>query len=519
MSDLLSRLEALGSPRVAVLGDLMLDCYTSGNVERVSPEAPVLVLRVDQREWRLGGAASVAALLRGLDVGVCAVGAYGGGRGGRASQAICRLLGESGIERDGVVMIPDRVTTIKERFIGRAASRHPHQILRVDEEETRPIGETVEAQLLRPLRVRLEEVNGLLISDYNKGVCTPGLLRSSVDLARDRQLPVIVDPARIADYSRYRGATVLIPNRAEAACATGMEINTPADALAAAQKLSLQTGIPAVIVKLDSDGMVLFETNGTACHFPTRPRAVYDVTGAGDMVLAVVGVCLAAGVPLAEAVELANIAAGLEVERQGVAVVTRDEIRRALQSESDEQEGLCRDRTLWRSADVSKPTGLINKLIAGDVELLNLANQYRRSGKTLVFTNGCFDLLHVGHAAYLRQAAALGDILIVGVNSDASVRRLKGFGRPVIDEQSRSELLAALECVDHVIIFDEDTPCDLLRVLRPDILVKGGTYSVDEVVGREIVESYGGQVCVTGEIPGISTTHILKQLTKVNGGH
>jgi D-beta-D-heptose 7-phosphate kinase/D-beta-D-heptose 1-phosphate adenosyltransferase len=300
---------------------------------------------------------------------------------------------------------------------------------------------------------------------------------------------VLIDPARRADYSAYRGATLLAPNRVEMALAVGRPIRTSDDALAAAFDLRDRLGAGAVLLKLDKGGMVLAAAGVPGRVFPTLPREVCDVTGAGDMVLAMMGLCRASGLDWADAAPLANLAAGLEVERLGVTPVTRAELHAAC-----------------AAAEIGKQVTLAH--------METLAAGYRKGGKTLVFTNGCFDLLHVFHANYLGEAAALGDVLVVAVNSDASVRRLRGPARPVIKEADCAAMLAALDCVDHVLIFDDDTPHELLRRLRPEILVKGGTYRVEEVVGADVVAAYGGRVCVTGKIDGVSTTDILAAVRK-----
>jgi D-beta-D-heptose 7-phosphate kinase / D-beta-D-heptose 1-phosphate adenosyltransferase len=490
MEPLLEILKSIGRPRLLVLGDLILDRYTWGNAERVSPEAPVLVLAADAQEARLGGASSVASLLRGLDAEVALAGVIGDDTDG---QTVGRLLEEVGIDQGLVLADPARPTTTKERFIGRAASRHPHQILRVDHELCDTIPSVLEERLARSIIARLNEFQAVLVSDYKKGVCTPGLLRVTILAAKDLGLPVLIDPARITDYERYQGATLLVPNRAEAALATGQpKIGTPEDALAAARHLRKRFDTRAVIVKLDSDGMAVVSAEGGEVHIPTRPRDVHDVTGAGDMVLAVLGLTQASGIGLADAVRLANAAAGLEVQRLGVAPVTRGEIQSELAPRT--------------STVKSKPPA--TKFVSLD-ELEIMAESYRQERRSVVMTNGCFDLLHVGHATYLEEAARLGDVLVVAVNSDRSVRRLKGPSRPVIPQEDRARLLAALECVDHVLVFDEATPHELLRRIRPDVLVKGGTYTKEEVVGREVVASYGGRVCVTDAVPSVSTTKIL----------
>ena len=319
-----------------------------------------------------------------------------------------------------------------------------------------------------------------------------------IRIASERGIPVLVDPARLADVDCYCGATLLKPNRIEAELAAGFKIETPQEALIAGEFLCRKLDLNAVVITLDHDGMVLSRRNLEREHFPASPRKVCDITGAGDMALAVLGLVLAdaharqsVGSPLQStlpgAVQLANIASGLQVERLGVTSVNRAEIRAELQPVHAEEAG---------------------KVISLQ-EMQRLAERYRRDGKTVVFTNGCFDLLHVGHLTCLQRASKFGDVLIVAVNSDESVRRLKGPDRPVIAQQDRAALLAGLACVDHVLIFDDATPVELPRQIRPDVLVKGET--TQEVIGREIVEEYGGKVCVAGLVNGVSTTQLIQR--------
>ncbi|HWB07791.1 MAG TPA: D-glycero-beta-D-manno-heptose 1-phosphate adenylyltransferase [Pirellulales bacterium] len=500
--DLLSAFDRLGHPRVLVLGDLILDRYTFGDAERVSQEAPVILLRADQREARLGGAANVCNMLRGLGAEVTCAGVVGADRDG---ELVRRLLDEAGVDSSALLEDHSRPTTVKERFIGRAQGRHPHQMLRVDNEVRDPIAASLQRELLDPLLDRLASFDVILVSDYAKGVCTPALLRELIDRARQANVPLLVDPIRSHDYSRYQGATSMTPNRLEAEMATGLRINSAADAFVAAGRLREQLRLDLGIITLDRDGMALVDRDGTASIFPTRPRAVYDITGAGDMALAMIGVALAARLAPPVALQLANVAAGLEVEKVGVAVIPRPEIRQRLVDEcraADANANLV-ERALWPQDK-----------ICGLDELERFCRAHRGAARKIVFTNGCFDLLHVGHVSYLAEARRLGDVLMVGLNSDASVRRLKGPTRPVISERDRATMLAALAAVDHVVIFDEPTPHHLLHRLRPDVLVKGGTYAPNEVVGHEVVSAYGGQVCVVGLVAGVSTTKIVESLKR-----
>ncbi len=473
--------------RILVLGDLVLDRYTWGNADRVSPEAPVLVLDAQSQEVRLGGAASVAGLAKNLDAQISVAGVVGDDSHG---QTLRGLLDQADIEHRLVVCDSSRPTTCKERFVGRAGGRHPHQILRVDHEIRKPLHEELERALAAEIVARIDEFQAILVSDYNKGVCTPALLKAVIAAGRECELPVIVDPAKIEDYTRYRDATLLTPNRGEAEVAVGQTIDTPEDALVAGRRLRELCRVEAVLVTLDSQGMALAFKNEPGQAIPTKVRSVYDITGAGDMVLAVTGIGLAAGISLADTVRLANLAAGMEVERMGVSPISRAELQ----------------------AELSGSDAPLSDRLVGLDQMIELADSYRRAGKTVVFTNGCFDLLHAGHASCLEQAAAMGDILVVAVNSDESVRRLKSPGRPIIRQEHRAALLAALDPVDHVLIFDADTPHELLQRIRPDVLVKGGTCPPDKIVGRELVESQGGRACVTGQTDGVSTTKLLASI-------
>lgn len=493
---LISIVQNLGRPRVIVLGDLILDRYTWGDAERVSQEAPVILLRADQREVRLGGAGNVGNMLHALGAEVILAGVVGEDPGGRELR--CEL-DRLGIAHDTVIGDPSRPTSVKERFLGRAANRHPHQMLRVDSEVRDPLGDCLQSQLIEAIESCLATSDILLVSDYGKGVCQPKLLRRLIESARRAGVPVLVDPIRGQDYSAYRGATAITPNRFEAELASGEKIRTPADALPIAERLCQTLELEAIVITLDRDGAALAVKGGRTALFPTKPRQVYDITGAGDMVLSVIGMCLAVGTSFDDAVRLSNVAGGLEVEKIGVAVILPEEIVAELAG------------TIAAGSAASKAaTGMVVSL----EDLERAVQTHRRQGARIALTNGCFDLLHVGHVTYLEQAAQCGDCLIVAINSDRSVQRLKGPSRPVVPEGDRARMLAALAAVDYVVVFDEDTPHDVLRRIRPDVLVKGGTYTRQEVVGREVVESYGGEVTVVGMVEGVSTSRLIEIVTE-----
>ncbi len=513
-------LDGLGSPRILVLGDLMLDRYTWGDASRVSPEAPVLVLRAEMDEVRLGGAASVAALLRGLDAEVTLAGVLGDDADGRVAR---RLLDEAGIDTSLIFCDGTRPTTCKQRIVGRAAGRHPHQIVRIDQEQTHPLRPALARRLATAILSRLSDRQAVLISDYGKGVCTPQVLAAVIKAARRRDVPVIVDPARGSDFARYQRASLIKPNRCEAEAALGRTIGAPGEGLAAARQLCETLQTEAALVTLEADGMALATAAGDDRLLPVRPRAVYDVTGAGDMAMAALALARAGGAAWAEAAELANLAAGLQVERFGVSPVSREELAQGIgnraQGIGDRAQGIGhREQRTVGIADSSVTCSLCpipcsqQKVVALN-RLEKLVKEHRAAGRSIVMVNGVFDLLHVGHVRCLEEAARLGDVLIVAINNDATARLLKGAPRPIVGERGRAGVLAALACVDYVVIFGQRTPHRLLRVLRPDVLVKGGDYQPSQVVGREFVASYGGRVAVTSRVARTSTTRLLKTAT------
>jgi len=473
-------------PTILVVGDVMLDRYLWGEIDRISPEAPIPVFKVGEQEHRLGGAGSVSAMLAALDCQVALASVAGEDPDGRV---IGQLLGEIAVDTSALLVAPNRVSTLKERLFGRTGSGPPQQVIRVDREQNEPIGIKLAEHLLAAIDRQLDGADLVLISDYNKGVCAGDFIPRVVGSAQQRHLPVVADPVRDADYRRYSGCTCITPNRLEASAALGMKIATPQDGLEAARRL-LEFGVESAMVTLDRDGIAWADRRGNARLFPTSPRQVYDITGAGDMVLSAIGYAMASGVAWHQIAELANIAGGLEVERLGVAPVTRRELLAALNNGG------------------RPPT---QKIIS--VERLQTAIEpHRRQGRRVVMTNGCFDLLHPGHVASLQAARSYGDLLVVGLNSDYSTRQLKGSDRPIIDQQGRAEMLAALECVDYVIIFDDASVAGLVERVLPDVLVKSAQYAHQEVVGHEIVEAHGGRV-VRVPMRGSYSTTALSQHT------
>jgi D-beta-D-heptose 7-phosphate kinase/D-beta-D-heptose 1-phosphate adenosyltransferase len=493
-ADLVDLVQRLGQPRVLVVGDLMLDRYVWGDAERISQEAPVVLLHAGRREERLGGASSVATMLRALGADVCLAGVVGPDADG---ERVRRALADLGVDDEAVLTDPGRPTTVKERYIGRAQHRHPQQMLRVDYEVREPLAAPSEQALRQAILRAVTDADIVLVSDYDKGVCTPGLLAATIAGARMSGLRTVADPIRGGDYGKYRGCSAITPNRLEAGLAAGRALDSVSEALAAAAQLRGQLDLEAAVVTLDRDGMALAHADGRRAAFPTRPRQVYDITGAGDMVLAVLGMALAAGADYGPAIRLANVAGGLEVEKVGAATVTREEIVRDL---------------LHAGAGGRPAVGSAPGKVRDRAALVRELDACRRAGRRVAFTNGCFDVLHAGHVQYLQEARAQADVLVVGLNGDAGVRALKGPGRPVNPLEARACVLAGLEAVDFVTPFDEPTPLELIRAVRPDVLVKGADYRRDEVVGADFVESCGGRVHLAALRDGFSTTRTLQRL-------
>jgi D-beta-D-heptose 7-phosphate kinase/D-beta-D-heptose 1-phosphate adenosyltransferase len=488
-ADLIELVQNLGQPRVLVVGDLMLDRYVWGDAERISQEAPVILLRADRREERLGGASSVATMLRALGAKPAIAGVVGADADG---VRIRQLLLDHSICDEAVLAVSDRPSTVKERYIGRAQHRHPQQMIRVDYEDRKPLSAEAERELIQVIGRQMRATDAVLISDYDKGVCTPSLLAAVIAAARACGVKTLADPLRGGDYRKYHGCSAITPNRLEAGLATGRVLNDSVVALVGAAELRERLDLEAAIVTLDKEGMALAHADGRREVFPTRPRQVYDITGAGDMVLAVLGMALAAGADYEAAIRLANIAGGLEVEKVGVAVVTRDEIVRDLLRGGEGGHGLEKVR--------------VRESLVREVQTRQAL------GHRVAFTNGCFDVLHAGHVQYLQEARSQADFLVVGLNSDASVRALKGPTRPINSVESRALVLAALEAVNYLTVFDESTPLELVHELRPDVLVKGADYRREDVVGADFVESYGGRVHLAGLREGHSTTRLLQRL-------
>ena len=483
----LNALNAILSARVAVVGDVMLDIYVEGEVERISPEAPVPVVRLVSERAVPGGAANVAANVAALGARALLVAVAGDDDGFRQLDAA--LAAQGGVDRSGIVCRPDRPTTTKLRVVG-----HRQQITRIDRESRAPLDPETEAEVVRRARIAVAECDALIVSDYGKGLLTEATLRAILDAARERGIPAVVDPKR-RDLSIYRGATLLTPNRAELTLSTGLPCETDEEVVAAARTAQRQCGADILVTRSER-GMTLVPLQGEPVHLATVAREVFDVSGAGDTVVATVAAALAGGIAMVEAMRAANHAAGIVVGRSGTATVTRAALAAALHDPShggDVEDG--------RLMDLE--------------DLVALRQMWRDRGLAVGFTNGCFDLLHPGHVSIIAQAAAACDRLIVALNTDSSVARLKGPSRPVQSEASRARVVGALKGVATVILFDDETPYRIIAALYPEVLVKGADYREDQVVGADIVRAAGGTVLLAHLIEGQSTTRLV---ARVGGG-
>ena len=458
----------------------MLDEYIWGAVDRISPEAPVQIVEVKRKELRLGGAGNVINNLLTLNCQVDVVSVVGDDDDG---QFLLRRLTERGVHQHGVFSQVERVTSRKTRVL---ASNQ--QIVRIDQETRSEISMESEDRILSYLQDSVSSLDVIFLSDYQKGVMTDRLLKEVIAIGRSARVPVLVDP-KGEDYSKYRGATLLTPNRKEAQLATGLTITDEDSLLAVGRKLRESLELEALVLTRSEEGMTVFSSDGEI-HLPTVAREVYDVSGAGDTVLSMFGLGMAQKLPLGCSAGLANIAAGIVVGKVGTSTVSAQEILDTVGSQQhDSDQKIC-------------TPSLLKNILAGE----------RQKGRTIVFTNGCFDLLHVGHVKYLQAARRLGDLLVLGLNSDESIKRLKGPSRPLIGQEERAHILAALDCIDYVVVFDEDTPMEVITTLRPDILVKGGDYTPEGVVGKDLVESYGGRVELITLVDGKSTTGIIEKI-------
>ena len=468
--------------KILVVGDLMLDRYILGEVDRISPEAPVPVLRHAQRYARAGGAANVAMNLAGLGCQALLAGYWGDDTERRELEA---FLDAAKIDTKGVVStaLP---TISKTRIVGRR-----QQLLRLDIERRERPGAADQQRLLERVVPLVSKVHAVVLSDYAKGALTAEICEAVIRAARTAGVPVLADP-KTPDFSKYSGATMVCPNLSELSAATGVAAQEMEALLAAGEQQRSEHELTYLTVTMSEQGIRVLSA-GKSYHSPARAREVYDVSGAGDTVIATLAAGVAGGLKVETAVELANLAAGIVVGKVGTAPIAQHELIAALTPSSG-----------VRSGEKILDSATLAKRIA----------EWRAAGESIVFTNGCFDLLHVGHVTLLEDCHRFGSKLVLGLNTDASVQRLKGASRPVVGEKERARVMSALAAVDAVVLFDEDTPLELIRAVKPDVLVKGGDYKVETVVGHEDVIAAGGRVEIVPLVEGFSTTNIVRKLTE-----
>lgn len=461
-----------------VIGDIMLDKYCMGTINRISPEAPVPVLRYQEEKNILGGAANVATNLVGIEQNVSLLACVGNDAAGKE---VLELLSNAGVDSEMVVAEDGRPTTLKTRYVA-----GNQQLLRVDDESTKELLDTTKAEILAIYERRIKEFDLVLISDYMKGVLSFEFTQKLIEIANANGKKVIVD-VKDRNPAKYAGAYLLKPNRKELSDLTMMSVDTMEEVVEAMKVLREKAGCKCILATLSADGMAYLDENNQVTFEKCDTRKVYDVVGAGDTAFAYVAAAMAFGFETKEILKIANTASSIKVTRFGTSVVRLSEV-------VDE---------LYHEVNKIQTIDTIEKALEG------------QRHKKIVFTNGCFDILHIGHIRYLKEAKARGDILVLGLNSDESVKRLKGPTRPVNSQQDRMDMLAEMEFIDYVVVFEEDTPFNLIAKVKPDILVKGGDYQVDNIVGADIVKASGGSVEVIPFVEGKSTTNIINAMKRL----
>lgn len=468
---------------ILCVGDIMLDRFSYGTVSRISPESPIPVLLMDRVEQMLGGAGNVARNVSALGGRCTMVGLIGDDPSG---EEVVRLLRLDPQLVPCLVCDPARPTTEKARFIAMG-----QQLLRVDRERTIPVAHEAEDHILEQIASCMSEADVVILSDYAKGILTDRVLKWTIDRARAASKPVIVDP-KSANLGRYDGATVITPNAKEVLAATAIEPTTDAWAVKAGLLALDRCQAEAILITRGEQGMTLVRREGSFKHCPSTAREVFDVSGAGDTAVAAFALGVAVGASYEQAMEMANAAAGVAVSRRGTSTVSHADLASAL-----------------AGFDGTEPEG--GKLLSLE-EMIQLRHGWRQEGRRVALTNGCFDLLHPGHVRLLTFARNSADRLIVALNSDESVKRLKGDGRPVRTQHARVSMLSALSPVDAIVVFDDDTPLRLIEAIRPDVLVKGADYELEQIVGADIVLGYGGEVLRCAVLPGHSTTKVIEMM-------
>jgi D-beta-D-heptose 7-phosphate kinase/D-beta-D-heptose 1-phosphate adenosyltransferase len=478
-------IESMANITAVVVGDIMLDSFIYGETTRISPEAPVPVLKISSENSMLGGSGNVVANLRALGANVMCIGCVGADS---AADSLKSMLNDAGVDIGGLIIDSERPTNVKTRFIS-----GQQQVLRADYEQTHGLSPALEKECIQKVEEAITKAQAVILSDYNKGVLTKGVVQATIKAAKKAGIPVLVDP-KGNDFSIYKGAQVVTPNKKELSEATsGHAVETNSDIEEAAGTIIKKCGIDAVVATRSAQGMSVVRKKGNTVHIPTQVREVFDVSGAGDTVIAVLAAAMATGVDIEEAAYLANKAGSAVVGKKGTAPIT--------------------------AVDLLRDTGA--NLIQADFVSIDDAKEkikaWQAQGVKVGFTNGCFDILHHGHVSYLQQAKGFCDVLVVGLNSDASVKLLKGEERPINEEQARASVIGALASVDMVVLFgaekpgDDNTPSSVIDALRPDIIFKGGDYTVEQMPEAKIVQAYGGEVKILQNFEGYSTTNIIKK--------
>jgi D-beta-D-heptose 7-phosphate kinase/D-beta-D-heptose 1-phosphate adenosyltransferase len=485
--DTLSVIRNFGQQRIIVIGDIMLDRFITGTVSRISPEAPVPVLKAKGERISIGGAGNVAINLIGLGASVKIFGILGNDDNGKK---LSELLEQTEIDSNDLVIDPERITTTKTRIISRN-----QQIVRIDQEQNNPISETTRKRIVRSFAnsVNKFKPDGIIISDYAKGMITSELCEEIIRHPRVKKIFIAVDP-KGRDFTKYKGATAITPNQTEAQEVCGFNIVDEATLEKSMKKLTKITGIDTIIITRGNEGISYSARGENTKTVHSNAREIFDVTGAGDTVVSVLTLSYLSSKSWEDSVRIANAAAGIVVGRVGTVSVTQRDILNAF--------------------DNNKNPNL--QKIVSRKSLFELLPQLKKEKKKITFTNGCFDLFHKGHLHLLNEAKNFGDILIVGVNDDDSVKRIKGEERPYIPAVDRARMIAELECVNFVVVFPEDTPLELIKMIKPDILTKGSDYKHENVIGSEFVESYGGKVKFIEQLKGISTSTLLSKIRHSN---
>ncbi|MBR4196785.1 MAG: D-glycero-beta-D-manno-heptose 1-phosphate adenylyltransferase [Synergistaceae bacterium] len=467
--------------KILVAGDIMLDTYYTGDIKRISPEAPVPVFRKEKERSVLGGAANVAANLDAAEQKVYMMSVVGNDDAG---SELAERFARMGIDTELIFRLEDRKTTVKTRFL----AGNNQQVIRMDVEDSQPISENLCAEMLARLKEKMsaENFSIVLLSDYMKGLLTYDFTQGVIKLANEANIPAFVD-VKDPKIEKYSGAFLLKPNLNELRTLTGINAQTDDEIIQAAEFLRVKGNHKYVLATCGPRGMVLAGEN-ESYFIKSTAQEVFDVTGAGDTTIAYLAACMANGFDMHTCVDIANTAAGIQVSKVGTSLVYWREVRSAMSR---------------------KAIHVDEKLLTGKaLQTFRKTHEEQR----VVFTNGCFDILHAGHVKYLREAAKLGEVLVVGLNSDSSVKRLKGESRPINSQNDRAEILCALGFVDYVVIFEEDTPLNLIQVIQPDVLVKGGDYTPDKVVGADFVKSRGGELFLIPFVEGKSTTNIIRKI-------